>query len=95
MTVGKTNRLMTAFPHPELGTAGARFLHDISQSLKVSGHKLQPFIRFQEDLFLDRLDVELLLAGLERRHARFLTHEEANSIETIGDLQRAFLPQAA
>lgn len=86
---------MTAFPHPELSSPAARFLNDISQSLKVSGHKLQPFIRFQEDLFLDRLDVELLLASLERRHAHFLTHEEANSIETIGDLQRAFLSKAA
>ncbi|PHI20981.1 hypothetical protein CEQ90_04655 [Lewinellaceae bacterium SD302] len=86
---------MTAFPTSDVNSPSSRLLHDLSSALKVSGHRLRPFIRLQEDLFLDRFDLDLLVAHLESRNARYLTEEEASSIETIGDLQRVFLPQAA
>ena len=86
---------MTAFLSPEMGTPASRFLYDLSLVLKVPIRRLQPFIRFQEDLFLDRIDLQLLLAKLEAQHGRFLTEEEVRQIETIGDLQQLFLRQAA
>lgn len=83
---------MTAFPAPsDVNPASSRLMKDLSRALKISGHRLRPFIRFQEDLFLDRFDLDMLVAQLESRHARYLTEEEANSIETVGDLQRVFL----
>ena len=86
---------MTAFPAPEFGTPAASLINLLSNYLKISSHRLQPFIRLQEDLFLDRFDLDMLVADLENRHSRFLTEEEATGIETVADLQRLFLPQAA
>lgn len=86
---------MTAFPAPEKGSTAAQLILNMSNHLKVSTHRLQPFIRLQEDLFLDRFDLDMLVADLENRHSRFLTDEEAKAIETIGDIQRLFLPKAA
>jgi len=86
---------MTAFPAPEIGSPSARLIYDLSNALKVPSHRLHPFIRFREDLFLDKIDVQLLLAKLEARHGHFLTEEEAGRVETVGDLQRLFLRQAA
>lgn len=86
---------MTAFPAPEFGTPASRLMYDLSNSLKMPGHRLHPFIRFREDLFLDRIDLQLLVAELESRHGYFLTEEQAGRIETIGDLQALFLRQKA
>lgn len=86
---------MTAFPAPEFGSPAARLINNLSNHLKISSHRLQPFIRLQEDLFLDRYDLDMLVADLENRHSRFLTDEEASGIETVGDLHRLFILQAA
>lgn len=86
---------MTAFPIPEVGSPAHRLINDLSKHLNISSHRLQPFTRLQDDLFLDSFDLNMLVADLENRHSRFLTEEEAQSIETIGDLQRIFVPQAA
>ncbi len=81
---------MTAFPTIETPNKGNQLLHNLAHSLKRPGHRLQPFIRLKEDLFLDQIDLQLLVAELESRHGHFLTEEEASHIETIGDLQRLF-----
>lgn len=81
---------MTAFPTIEQPSKGNQLLHNLSYSLKRPKHRLQSFIRLKEDLFLDQIDLQLLVAELEHRHSHFLTEEEANRIETIGDLQRLF-----
>lgn len=86
---------MTAFPSSDYATPASRLINDLSQHLKRPSHRIHSFLRFQEDLFLDLIDVQLLVADLENTHRRFLTEEEANRLETIGDLQRAFSPQAA
>ncbi len=81
---------MTAFPSADRKKQTSLLLNTLSYSLKRPGHRLQPFIRLKEDLFLDTIDLKLLVAELESRHGHFLTEEEANHIETIGDLQRLF-----
>lgn len=86
---------MTAYPQAEPGTPNFRLLNDLSYTLKRPGHRLHPFLRLREDLFLDTYDLKLLVAHLESRHGRFLTEEEAEKIETIGDIQNLFLRQAA
>lgn len=86
---------MTAFPTADYLTPASKLLNDLSYRLNRPNHRIHSFLRFQDDLFLDVIDVQLLVADLETRHGHFLTEEEANRIETIGDLQRAFLPQTA
>lgn len=56
---------MTAIQAPV--TRSASLMHNLSEELRVPGHRLQPFIRLQDDLFLERLDVDLLIASLESK----------------------------
>lgn len=86
---------MTAFTSPDYLSSASRLINDLSYRLNRPSHRIHSFLRFQEDLFLDAIDVQLLVADLENLHGRFLTDEEANRIETVGDLQKVFLPQAA
>jgi acyl carrier protein len=62
----------------------------ISYALKVPATRLYSYTRLRDDLYLDTLDVTLLIANLENRLGRFLTEEEFSRIETVGDCQRAF-----
>ena len=66
-------------------------LQELSNELRTPGHRLQPFTRLREDLFLDTVDVELLVASLEQNLGYYLTEEEATQIETIGDIRTFFL----
>jgi len=72
-------------------TRFANLMQNLSNELRVPGHRLHPFVRLQDDLFLDRLDVNLLVASLENKLQYYLTEEEAAQIETVGDLQNYFL----
>lgn len=65
-------------------------MQNLSNELRVPGHRLQGFVRLQDDLFLDPMDVQLLIASLESRLEYFLTEEETAQIETVGDLQHFF-----
>lgn len=66
-------------------------MHNLSSELRVPGHRLHPFMRLQDDLFLDPMDIELLIASLESKLEYYLTEEEAAQVETVGDLQTYFL----
>ena len=69
----------------------AALMQNLSSELRLPNHRLHAFTRLREDLFLDSMDVELLVAGLERQLEYYLTEEEAGQIETVGDLQHFFL----
>ncbi|MEM6770134.1 MAG: hypothetical protein AAF597_06075 [Bacteroidota bacterium] len=45
----------------------------------------------KDDLFLDPMDVQLLIASLESKLEYYLTEEEMAQIETVGDIQHFFL----
>jgi acyl carrier protein len=87
MTPKKTN--MTAIQVPV--TRSASLMHNLSTELRVPGHRLQPYLRLQDDLFLEPLDINLLIASLESKLEYYLTEEEASQVETVGDLQTFFL----
>lgn len=66
-------------------------MQNLAAELRLPGSRLHGFTRLREDLFLDTLDIDLLVAGLESKLAYYLTEEEACQIETVGDLQHFFL----
>lgn len=72
-------------------TRSASLMHNLSTELRVPGHRLHSFVRLQDDLYLDPMDVRLLIASLETKLEYFLTEEEAAQVETVGDLQNFFL----
>ena len=74
---------------------GDPIVNAISYALKVPATRLYSYTRLRDDLYLDPLDVTLLIANLENRLGRFLTEDEVARIETIGDCQRVFGAQAA
>ncbi|NJB84686.1 acyl carrier protein [Lewinella marina] len=82
---------MTQVTPPAMASRSAALMQNLSSELRLPGHRLHPFTRLREDLFLDTLDIELLVAGLESRLEYYLTEEEASQIETVGDLQQFFL----
>ncbi|MFT7121026.1 MAG: acyl carrier protein [Neolewinella sp.] len=69
----------------------ANLMQTLSTELRVPGHRLYDFTRLTEDLFLDPMDVQLLIASLESKLEFFLTEEEMARIETVGDIQHYFL----
>lgn len=66
-------------------------MQNLSAELRIPGHRLQSFTRLQDDLFLDPMDIKLLIAGLESKLEFYLTDEEMSQIETVGDIQSFFL----
>ena len=72
-------------------TRSAVLMQALSSELRVPNHRLYGFTRLTEDLFLDPMDVKLLVAGLESKLEYYLTDEEMAQIETVGDIQRFFL----
>ena len=83
---------MNTFPTQAVATRSAAMLmQNLSNELHLPGDSLHNFTRLREDLFLDTMDVDLLVASLERRLGFYLTEEEASQIETVGDLQHFFL----
>ena len=79
------------FPAQTPATRSARLLNAMSNELRVPAHRLYPFTRLREDLFLDTTDVQLFIASLESQLEYYLTEEEMGQIETVGDLQVFFL----
>ena len=79
------------FPAQAPATRSASLMQNLSTELRVPGHRLYNFTRLREDLFLDTMDVELLLASLESKLGYYLTEEEASQIETVGDIKTFFL----
>lgn len=67
----------------------------ISWSLKVPPQRLNWYTHLRDDLLLDSIDVQLLIATLESHLNVYLSEEEAATIETIGDFKRYFVRYAA
>ena len=86
---------MTSATISPINLSEDRLLYNLSYTLGVPSNRLYSYTRLLEDLLLDQLDRQLLIAGLESRFNRFLTEEEAALIQTIGDLQQHFGRQAA
>ena len=82
---------MTAYPNATLTIRSASLMQNLASELRLPGSRLHDFTRLREDLFLDNMDVDLLIAGLESKLEYYLTEEEATQIETVGDLQYFFL----
>ena len=76
---------------PAAASRSAALMHNLSSELRLPDHRLHAFTRLREDLFLDSMDIDLLVAGLESKLEFYLTEEEASQIETVGDLQQFFL----
>ncbi|MCP9235720.1 hypothetical protein [Lewinella sp. JB7] len=82
---------MTSISAEASAARAASLMYNLSSELRQPGHRLHGFTRLREDLFLDTMDVELLIATLESKLEYYLTEEEASQVETIGDLQHFFL----
>lgn len=72
-----------------------RIINVISWSLNVPSSKIRPYTRLADDLFLDEIDLLLLIAQLERDFNVFLTREEVERIETVQDASSFFLQKHA
>ncbi|MEM6395846.1 MAG: hypothetical protein AAF741_05830 [Bacteroidota bacterium] len=86
MTLARINPLTR--PEDEL-------LNNLGFQLGIPPHKLSPYTRLLEDLLLDQQDQQLLIASLERQFNLFLTEEQTEHVDCVGDLQRLFTRQAA
>lgn len=86
----QTNDMIT-LPTEVLSMRSAALMQKLSSELRLPDHRLHGFTRLREDLFLDTMDIELLVASLESKLEYYLTEEEASQIETVGDLQHFFL----
>ncbi len=82
---------ITAYPATGFVTRSADLMSNLSNELRIPGERLHTFTRLQDDLFLDNMDVKLLIASLESRMEYYLTEEEMAQIETVGDIQHFFL----
>jgi len=69
----------------------AALMRALSTELRIPSQHLYGYTRLTEDLFLDPMDVKLLIASLESKLEYYLTEEEMAQIETVGDIQRFFL----
>ena len=83
--------MTTSTTSPAVALRATRLMHTLSDELRTNQNRLQPFIRLQDDLFLDPMDVQLLIATLESKLEYYLTEEEMAQIETVGDIQTYFL----
>ena len=85
------NPRMIATAPKTLAARSSRLMHTLSDELRLPERRLHAFLRFQDDLFLDPMDVQLLIASLESKLEYYLTDEEMAQIETVGDVQAFFL----
>jgi acyl carrier protein len=62
----------------------------LSWQLHVDVSSIRPYTRFRDDLMMDAVDINLLIADLESRLNVYLSAEEIECIETIADAGRYF-----
>lgn len=72
-----------------------RVIEMIAWALKIPAHMLNPYTDLSEDLYLDHIDRELLIARLEKEFNVILSIEEVARIETIQDASRYIQEHAA
>ena len=71
------------------------FMQMVSWILDIPSNQMNPHTDFVDDLYLDPLERELLIAKLERSYGVVLSPEEVASIDTIQDACRCFQQHAA
>ena len=62
-----------------------RVIESVAWELNIPTYKLNPYTDFTDDLYLDTIDKDLLIAKLERDFDVILSREEVANIETIRD----------
>lgn len=67
----------------------------VSWILDIPNNRINPYTDFIDDLYLDALERDLLIAKLEHIFGVVLSTEEVASIDTIQDAQRCFQRHAA
>ncbi|NRB62619.1 MAG: acyl carrier protein [Saprospiraceae bacterium] len=67
----------------------------VSWILDIPSSYINPYTDFIDDLYLDNMERELLIARLERSLGILLSPEEVASIDTIQDISRCFSQHAA
>lgn len=72
-----------------------RVIDLISWRLNMPVDNIHPYSRLQEDLYLDAVDLMLLIAELESRFNAYLSAEEYESIETVADAANYLMKYAA
>ncbi|GAB5551035.1 MAG: hypothetical protein Sapg2KO_06260 [Saprospiraceae bacterium] len=60
-------------------------IRKVAGELKISATLLNPYTDLIDDLYLDNIDRDLLIARLERDFNVVLSHEEVARIQTIRD----------
>ncbi len=66
-------------------TTQDRVIHLISGICRIPHSSIHPFTSLKDDLYLDTVDMLLLIAAIENDFNVYLTEEEANSIVTVRD----------
>lgn len=62
-----------------------RVIKQVAGELKISATMLNPYTDLIDDLYLDTIDRDLLIAKLERNFGVVLSYEEVARIQTIRD----------
>ena len=60
-------------------------IETVAWELNIPASRINPYTDFIEDLYLDTIDRDLLIAKLERNFEVVFSLEEVNRIETIRD----------
>lgn len=72
-----------------------RIIKTVSWILNIPSNMLNPYTDLIEDLYLDNIDRDLLIARLEKEFNVILSIEEVADIETIQDASRFIQQHAA
>ena len=75
-------------------TAEDRIIELIAWELNIPSSRINPHTDLVDDLYLDSLDKDLLIAKLESQFGVFLNQEQAAKIDTVRDAS-FFLQQNA
>lgn len=89
-----TNQITVELPNTT-HTIQNRVIDLISWRLNMPVDNIHPYSRLQEDLYLDAVDLMLLIAELESRFNAYLSAEEYESIETVEDATNYLMKYAA
>jgi acyl carrier protein len=87
-----TNQVAVKKGHP---ATQERVIDLISWRLNIPSSQIHPYTHLKDDLYLDAIDILLLIIELESRFNVFLTPEEVEAIETVQDASFIFQQSAA
>lgn len=87
-----TNQVAVKKVHP---ATQERVIDLISWRLNIPSSQIHPYTHLKDDLYLDAIDILLLIIELESRFNVFLTPEEVEAIETVQDASFIFQQSAA